>query len=57
MKTKVLPEDWRVGQEHHLARIAAFWRHAEVDVTDNAVAVELAEIGSRDAVLQFLFAD
>ena len=37
--------------------VAAFGRHAEVDVADDASTVVLAEERSGDLALQFLFAD
>lgn len=51
------PENRRIGDEHHLARVAALRQHAKVDVADDAGAVVLAEEHCGNAVLQFLFAD
>ena len=51
------PENRRVRNEHHLARVAALRQHAKVDVADNAGTVVLAEEHCGNAVLQFLFAD
>ena len=51
------PENRRVGNEHHLAWVAAFRQHAEVDVADNAGAVVLAEEHGGDTVLKLLFAN
>ena len=51
------PEDRCFGDECHLSWVASFRRHAEVDVTDNASAVERTEEVSGNLVLQFLFSD
>ena len=50
------PEYRSFGDECHLARIAAFGRYAEIDVADNACAVEPAEVQRGDAVFQLFFA-
>jgi len=51
------PEDRCVGDEGHLARVAAFRQYAEIDVADDAVAVVLTEVRGRYAILQFFFSD
>ena len=48
------PEDRRIRQKRHLAHIAPLCAYAEVDVADDARAVELSEERGGDAVLQLL---
>ena len=57
MVLRLSPEDRRVGDERHLARVASLRRYAEVDVADDAGTVVLAEEHGGDAVLQLLLPD